>query len=234
MAVNSNLPNLQSPIYNRLANTYQNRPLDNISLGNVPIGINSLQNPYQFFTYTIPAGGIQKIEYAFSFMRVYSLSDALNTFFRFDDSGNESRFIGAGVALEFPQVAQNLYIRNGSGGNITVELGLAIAKLYDDRLNVSGNVNVVTLASPTFTVPADVALPGTTTTLILAANTSRRTALIKASPTNGGIIKIGESTAGASRGFSLAAGEAMTIDTTAAIYAYNSSAVAGAVEVGEI
>lgn len=101
----------------------------------------SLDNPYKEFTFTIAAGAIEQVYYAFDYVRCLTFTGANTDIkLRFGKSGSESDFIGAGIGIKMPYVVESLAIRNASASPITVTFALAIGIINDDRLNVSGTI----------------------------------------------------------------------------------------------
>lgn len=100
------------------------------------------------------------------------------------------------------------------------------------RQAVTGEVTLTTPA--TIASTADVSLAATATTQIKAANTDRREIIISNLSTNTQTMRIGESSAGASRGVELAPGASITLQTTAAVYGYNPGGSAESVGVLEV
>lgn len=102
-----------------------------------------IQSPPKQFSFTIPAGAIETIYYELNFLRILSLSDASALKIRFGDTGTETDVVGAGVGYAWPYTVSNVFLRNTSGAPITITVAVAVGQIFDDRLNVSGNVQVV-------------------------------------------------------------------------------------------
>lgn len=96
----------------------------------------------------------------------------------------------------------------------------------------SGEVSVI--APSGLSDVADVSLAAGATTQILAANSSRKEAILRNLSGNTQTFRIGTVNAGAARGIPLGPGESMTLATQAAIYGYNPGAGAELVAVAEI
>jgi hypothetical protein len=110
-----------------------------------PIVQGSFQNPYQQFEYTIPANGGQlKIAYAFNFFRCLEASDTFKV--RFGGTGAITQFVGAGLGFRLNEVIQEVLLINDTASPIDITVALAVGEIFDDRLNVSGNINVVNAA----------------------------------------------------------------------------------------
>ena len=104
------------------------------------------QNPPKQFSFTIANGAIETIEYAHQFFRILSLSNSSGVTLRFGKTGLETDVIGAGLGYELDVPCTASQIINRSGGAITITVVVSMARIYDDRLNVSGNIQVVNAA----------------------------------------------------------------------------------------
>lgn len=201
---------------------------------NQPIVTGQIQNPPKTFTLTIANNDIATIYYDFRFLRILSITNASGVTLRFGMTGQETDVIAAGIGYELEIPVRNAQLRNQSGGSITVVLTVSMGRIYDDRLNVSGTItvqgSVSIVTGTTFTDAANVSVLTTATTQILAANANRKTAIISNLAANATVIKVGTSSAGASRGIEVPIGGTAVLDTTAAIYVYNPSA--GTINIG--
>lgn len=91
-----------------------------------------------------------------------------------------------------------------------------------ETMTLGGSIMAESVASDTMTTPADVTTGAAAE--IVAANASRKAVTIQALSTNTAVVRVGDSNVGASRGLELQAGQSVTIETTAAIYAYSAAA----------
>lgn len=134
-----------------------------------------------------------------------------------------------GVAWESEDEKKNLVpftrVRVTSALAQTVKLVVGYGRVTNDA--TSGNVTATLVKGTTLADTADVALAAAATTLILAADSTRRKALIGNLAANTKTFRIGSVNAGAARGAELAPGKSIEIEGAAAIYGYNA---AGAVE----
>jgi hypothetical protein len=184
---------------------------------NVPIVEVGTQNPPKQFTFVIPNGTIETLDFSLNFLRILAISTTSGVQFRFGDKGTPTDVIGAGIGYELPQAVNRVDIINNSGGDLTITVIAAIGKVYDDRLNVSGDL---TIATPTqIDTIDDVTLGAASATLIAAANTGRVELLI--TNMTGGVIRIGDSGVGAASGVRIADGASIILNTTAAVYGYS-------------
>jgi hypothetical protein len=185
----------------------------------------------------------QLVSVNFSFMRLLASSGVANDVSAiFGLESVETPLTGVGIGLGFADVVQGVKFRNKTAGTITLTVAFSNRLITDDRLNVSGTINTnvlgtvtttvsgtvdTSLVSPT-TIPsqADVSCAATSTTLVLAANSSRQDAIISNLVAGGAIVRCGDSSVGASRGIEIPVGGSVVLTTTAAIYVYNPSASA--------
>jgi hypothetical protein len=91
----------------------------------------------------------------------------------------------------------------------------------------SGNQNIPLI---------DISCPVGVTTQLAAANAARKALVIKSSSLNdpADLLKIGSAAANATHGVELSPGEGLTLDTEAAVHAYNAGANAVVVTLLEI
>lgn len=195
-----------------------------------------LQNPPKQYTITLAGDEIRPFDYNFNFFRFLTLSgaDAANLSFRFGDSGADSDVIGAGVGYELPYVTNRITFKNKSASPITFTFIIAIGRIYDDRLSVSG-VITTTEATPTIIdSQADQSIPNTTATQFLAANSSRKEAIIQNPIANLASFRIGDSGVSATNGILLPPGGTLVLNTTAALFAYHAAGSAQSIIETEI
>ncbi len=100
------------------------------------INTGSLQNPFEIMTYTIPAGGIQLIAYAFKSINFYDVSSQ-NALIRFIGNARTSPIFG-GLGIELQQAQQGFEILNDGESTLTITFAVSMGTLKDNRLSVSG------------------------------------------------------------------------------------------------
>lgn len=186
--------------------------------------VSGIMNPYKQFPISIANGASETYYYNHNYARLLTLSISTGVTWRFGSSGTPSDIVGAGIGYKLPSTVDRVTITNNSGGALTGVLGLAVGEINDDRLNVSGTVTTSEISGATFTDTANVAVNTVTTTQVLAASSTRKTAIISNLAANAGVIKVGASTAGASRGVEVPLGGSAVLDTSGAIYVYNPQA----------
>ena len=190
--------------------------------------VTGIANPYKQFTYTIADGAIETLYYDFNYFRILTTSATTGVSIRFGSSGTATDVVGAGIGYEMPAVVNRAEILNNSGGVLTIVVACAIGRIDDDRLNVSGNINVinspgtvldVATVSNTVASAADVTLGAASADQILAANADRVEAFI--TNISGAEIRVGDSSVTATRGQPLANNQTAIINTRAALFAFS-------------
>jgi len=103
----------------------------------------TIQNPPYDELITIKAFEVKDVFYDFNYFRVtegvYSRGDIE---YRFSETGQPAKFV-AGQAIKLNQVVQRVSIRNTTDEDITITIALGIGDIFDDRLSVSGQLQVV-------------------------------------------------------------------------------------------
>jgi len=143
------------------------------------------------------------------------------------------KFDGQGISFPFAQGVgfehntdkiQNVELESTTTQEIMFAYGEG--SINDFRTVFSGSVTALITIASVITPFADVSVAGTTTTLISAANTNKDTVLIHNDISNTDSFRIGDATANSGLGIKLMPGSTITLQTTAAIYAYNEKATA--------
>ncbi len=159
-------------------------------------------------------------------------------------SGNFLRLVSASLPVNvvFYRLGSEIgrwdSVTTGTAGHVEDELG---AKMTFDRALITtssdqtvkiavgfGSVNItaanVTIVNATvIDTAADVPLAAAATTLILAADTTRREALISNLSGNVSLIRVGDVSTGAARGIQVGQGQTLTLQGTEAIYGYSAT-----------
>jgi hypothetical protein len=125
-----------------------------------------------------------------------------------------------------------VYVRNLTGASVEAKF-LTGKGAYVDS---SGAVfDTRTQAKPsTFDSAADVSILTVASGQLAAATSSRVALVVSNLAANAGPIRIGDSGVGAANGFELAAGQSVSIPTTAAVHAYNPNGTTVTVAVVEV
>jgi len=129
---------------------------------NALINLGSVQAPYQEFTYTIPAGESQKVDYIYSSFNLLAASVAGALKCNFGGAVNETLF-SAGMGYKLTAPVQFLTLFNTSNSALTVTFALAIGDIYDNRLTVSGNIMTQPAEFDSFTTQELTITAGTAT-----------------------------------------------------------------------
>lgn len=110
-----------------------------------------------------------------------------------------------------------------------VTLGIGDGRIETDAL--TGTVSASIVQPQTLTDAADILLPAAATTLILAADPTRHSALITNLAANTKTFRVGGATAAAARGAELPPGKSIGIEGGGALYGYNPAGAAESVAV---
>ena len=138
------------------------------------------------------------------------------------DRSGESYALNMLAAEEWnhAQEFDSLEVTDVSGANNTIELYIGYGryrKPVPDIVNVSPTVPASdNISSPVAVDPVDAG--GGAPTQLVAANLNRISVTLQADKANDQNVRIGDSNASITRGIQLAAGEAITINSTAAVY----------------
>lgn len=138
---------------------------------------------------------------------------------------------------EAPQIQEDDFysvrIKNTNANTNTVTLAYGSAAIIDDRIQLSGNITANSNISANVDTVTDVSVSATSTGQIVAADATRLNVIItNLSPLSVTTpMRIGDSNAGASRGFALYSNQTVQLDTEDAVYAYNADSSARSVAV---
>jgi len=95
---------------------------------------------------------------------------------------------------------------------------------FDGRSNISATISATITPATTFTAEADASIAGGASVNISAADANKRQVFISNPETNTMTFRIGDSTVDATKGFILEPSASIIIDTSAAVYAFNTGA----------
>lgn len=165
---------------------------------------------------SIVNGDTQDVSGPVTFIRLHATTGPL----KIDINGKRSEMV-AGNTHVFDVPVKRFQVVNESGAAVDATFKLGHAAEFRDN-NLSGTIGVV--QPTTIDTVADVALGAAATTLVLAADPSRREALISNLIGNASAIRVGDVNAGAARGVQVGTGQTVTIAGTEAIYAYSATA----------
>lgn len=173
---------------------------------------------------TVAASGSQLIPRGGTY--VYCIEANLLAFDILVDEADKGR-CGPGLGYAVPEGEEpfgQVRVVNTAGVELTATLVIGAGVVLDNRLTLSGDLN---LSTPTQLVStADVALtasPGAAE-LILAANANRKRALITNLAGNAAVVRIGDANVDGSRGVQLAPGATLPLQTEAAVYGWTTAA----------
>lgn len=172
------------------------------------------------FVFNLAAGVPQYIKAAGDFFAIIEATD--DVYLRVDGGQQIER--GAGMA----QTGEYSSLEITSLVVQTVRIVAGYGFVYDNRVQHVINVTANVTPSTQVVALADVAVPAAAAVLIAAANANRNRLHIKHNSGNGvnDLARIGHNLVGAAIGVELVPGEGLTLDTQAAVYAYNTGAAA--------
>lgn len=172
---------------------------------------------------TIPllAGEEKRFQIPGNYFQVVGSSDYVYLSF------NSSPYIRRRMGMGGPVGYHEVLVKSLVDQTVVLSLGYADpAAPYDNSAILIGTLTVNETIPSVYAPIADVAVPnGGAATLLLAVDTTRREVLVRTLSTAAGIIRLGDSTVAAGKGFPLEPGDAAVIAGTAALYAANEAAV---------
>lgn len=160
-------------------------------IGSIPSDF-QLTNPYEEFDFKIIAGGRYTIKYNFTFVQMLELSTNAGVELIFGDrGGNGSKISGAGIGFQLPNnaISDRLTIVNKTSGIVTGKVALAIGKISDNRLSVSGTVVTRWEQSKFVNVEREIL---SNVKRLIAVNESNRKSLILTNDSSANIVAYGD------------------------------------------
>lgn len=106
------------------------------------INLGSTQAPYWEYTKVLAAGEIWKLDYVTDSFHLLEVSTANVLKVSFGGSMIETPF-SAGMGYKLTEPVQFVQLYNTSNSSLTVKFAVGIGNIRDDRLTISGNVNVI-------------------------------------------------------------------------------------------
>lgn len=179
--------------------------------------------------FTMQAGESQDIPQLANFLGILSTTGKIEVGL----DGQPRATLEGGIAFKGLETWERTVIVNSSGSTNTVEIILGVGDYQDNRLSVSTTLTTRDASADVLTTGAAISAPNAATTALAAANPLRKTALII--NTGGATVYVGGNAgATAAQGVPVLAGQSLTLDTKAALYARNDSGGALAVSVTEL
>jgi len=173
---------------------------------------------YQYFKRTIAAGEVIRINAYGNFLTLLNSTGAEDILISI--SGQSFQEMPQGLSLELPQGDSFVYLefRNSEAGPVTIKFSLSNGKIFDNRVTISGTLDVTETTNAINTpaaVAVEVAVPGAAT---IAANANRREILIQNNGANP--IWVGDANVdGANnRGIKIDIGGSIILASEAALY----------------
>lgn len=178
----------------------------------------------KIFVIGLNAGQTLQMDVVGTYYRVLKASAPLSVA---TDNGDLQN-IAQGIGEHTQDAFTRLYVYSASAQ--TVEIAVSFGRIDDARLSLSAPVDIASATA--ITTAADVALAATATSLIKAATAGRKEIIISNLGSN--TVRVGDINAGAARGQPLEPAQSLTLNTSAAVYAYNPGAGTNAVSVIEL
>ncbi|PJE25764.1 hypothetical protein SAMN06297129_2449 [Pseudooceanicola antarcticus] len=153
--------------------------------------------------------------------------------FKIAFEGGQSSDFEAGLTLTPSGGLRTMELRNTGATDNRVKLAFGKGEIQDSRLTLGGSIAANIEPGDMFNTPLPVSAGDAAVTLLAAAN-SNRAELILANDGAGKVYIGGTAAAVAGQGLPLAVGQALSLDTSAAVYARNDSGSAVSICVAEI
>ena len=160
---------------------------------------------------TLAANGFRHYDITGDFITILEADSDLSVSF----DGLPPVQIEKGISIVFEGIYTSFDITDVSGGSNVIEFYAGFNRIEDKRFIPTEALP----APPTFDSLADVTLANAATTVILAADSTRREAII--SNTGSATVRIGDTSAAAANGIPLAANATIILDTQGAISGRN-------------
>ncbi len=193
------------------------------------------KNPYQEFTYVIPAKAnginVQRIFYDTTYFRVLALTkNTLNV--NFGGQGQTTNWSGAGLGVRLGAAIPWIELTNTGADDLTITVALGhVPEIVDSRfITVGGILAITPTPGATLVDATDIAVLAGATTKVISSNTNAKSVAISNLSANLTSIRVGTSAAGATRGIEVPNGACFSIDCSGDLYVYNPSA--GTINIG--
>lgn len=123
-----------------------------------PIRRGSSQNPYQEYTFVLPANGKRIINDVYNFFVLLSQSVSNSLSVRFGDNGRITNLSREAINLNFTEVFERIEFINRTASSVTVTIALGIGMIVDTRLagNAAAGAVSVTGVSGTVSIAGSV------------------------------------------------------------------------------
>lgn len=145
------------------------------------VQINNSTQPvsYKEIDITIPPNGFYTIQQPYNYVRLLECSTQYqNLAFRFGALSIETS-LTLGIGLGFPEIFPSLTITNKTNGTVTLRLAFSVGVITDDRLNITGSVDVnqapysnVQSSLETFDANGEIAIDSTAYKRVVIQNNS--------------------------------------------------------------
>jgi hypothetical protein len=173
--------------------------------------------------------------------RIFDATSIARGFKFFDPNGFDTIILkgAAGVIPDYFTANENIDISTTDGASVTIPNGVLVTNPAGNPVQVNAvgatltatNVGINSLSA--LASVADIGIAATTQAVVAAADATnkQREVIIKNLSGNTAAFRIGDASAAAAQGHELSPGEAITLDTLAAVYAFNTGTAAQSLSV---
>lgn len=180
--------------------------------------------------YNIPAGGTLTNEFGGTYFVLMQGSETLNVqLFESSSQVSDIQGIQSGLRLgPFKEPFTKFSAETVSGAAGTITVGIADEPMEFLILGSSVSISplplAVTTAGSKLKSTADLAVVGAAAAVqVLPASATRRTAILTVKASSAGTARFGDNAIGAAQGVEIGVGQAITLETTDAIYVYSAA-----------
>ncbi len=173
---------------------------------------------YKYFSVTIPAGEIRRVDVYSRFLTILNNSAASDPLVSI--GGQSYERIPQGISIELPENDNFGYLEfyNDSIADLTITFAVSAGRIYDARLVASAVLSVNATSNVLSTPAAITVTTSAPASPAIAADSTRRAVILQNNGANP--VWVGDAAVdGANnRGICIVPGESMSIETEAAIY----------------
>lgn len=155
-----------------------------------------MKSAYDFFRYTISAGGRQSVNIQANFLNMLSTTGLANIIVSIGESQQQELPVGLSIDLTDLGDFKRVDFINAEASEVTIEFSVSAGRVIDNRLVLSGSVFTSLLNE----LQGDTTPDGWNTlqissaaggTQVFASNTSRHSCFVQNLPTNTGAMYLG-------------------------------------------
>lgn len=194
------------------------------------VEVSSRSRDAQSATYVIAAGTQITIAAHCQFVHCINASAP----FKLSVNNGGDMYFSANSFYQAPDSFPTFEITNEGASALTVTMVFGWGEYRYNGVTITGLVQADPVIPSGLQTTADVSVPATTAQQVVAANTSRKAVMVGNLGSNAAAVRIGDASVGAARGVELLAGATLTLQTTAAVWAYNGHTSAQSLQILEV